>query len=54
MRPTHDVAQTGGFDWLRTAGREISGVHGELHAILLDNDWVSSDDIYIKHYSVSH
>jgi hypothetical protein len=33
--------------------REVPGITGQLHVILLDNDWEvgNDDDIYIKHYS---
>ncbi len=27
------------------------GILGQLHAILLDNDWPSDDDVFVKHYT---
>lgn len=33
-------------------GRNAPGIHGQLHAILLDND-SNGDDVYFKHYRVA-
>ena len=33
-------------------GRKVPGIEGQLHAILLDNDTWSDDDVYLKHYRV--
>ena len=32
-------------------GRNVPGIRGQLHAILLDND-ANGDDVYFKHYRV--
>lgn len=31
-----------------------TGIVGDLHAILLDNDWPDEDDVYLKHYDVDY
>ena len=38
--------------WDLDADTRAPGIAGQLHAILLDNDWPDSDDVYIKHYEV--
>jgi hypothetical protein len=42
-----------GIDWFANAQSSGSpGVAGDLHALLLDNDWPDGDDLLLKHYSV--
>jgi HYR domain len=39
--------------WDLDADGRAPGLHGQLHAILLDNDEPDSDDVYVKHYQRS-
>jgi hypothetical protein len=40
-----------GLDFLPTTTEITPGITGQLHAILLNNDFFDSDNIYIKHYT---
>jgi hypothetical protein len=44
-----------GIDWWnRSIGEASPGITGQLHVIMLDNDELSADDLYFKHYDVSY
>jgi len=36
--------------WDLDDGRAL-GIRGQLHVLLLDNDWPDDDDVYVKHYT---
>lgn len=41
-----------GLDWIDVRGLNIPGIpDGQLHLVMIDNDWPSSDELYLKHYS---
>jgi hypothetical protein len=48
-----DREEPEGIDYFPVDTLGLKGIRGELHAILLDNDATSADDIYVKHYDVS-
>jgi hypothetical protein len=41
-----------GMDYLDMTGRGMP-FRGQLHVMLLDNDAVDSDNLYLKHYSTT-
>jgi hypothetical protein len=47
-----------GLDWWdlthSLSGPNAPSVYGQLHVVLLDNDLLSDDDVYIKHYEVDY
>jgi len=47
-----------GLDWWdlthSLGGPNAPGIYGQLHVILLDNDLLSADDVYLKHYEVDY
>jgi hypothetical protein len=49
---TGDDEEPEGLTYWNLDGRKVPGIEGQLHAILLDNDTWSSDDVYLKHYRV--
>jgi hypothetical protein len=49
---TDDDEEPEGLTYWDLDRRKVPGIEGQLHAILLDNDTWSSDDVYLKHYRV--
>lgn len=46
---TSDEAE--GIDWIDVAGKGVPGVpSGKLHVVLIDNDLLSKDNLFLKHY----
>ena len=45
-----------GLDWwdLTDGGPATPGIEGQLHVMLLDNDVLTDDDVYLKHYEVDY
>ena len=39
--------------WDLDADGRAPGLRGQLHAVLLDNDLLTADDVYVKHYRLS-
>lgn len=39
--------------WDLDADGRAPGLHGQLHVVLLDNDALTADDVYVKHYRLS-
>jgi hypothetical protein len=41
-----------GLDYFPTTAARTPGISGQLHAILLNNDWIGSDSFWLKHYKI--
>lgn len=47
------------YDPDKTPPEELEGIDiwnilsGQIHVLMLDNDWPSKDDVYLKHFKVS-
>jgi hypothetical protein len=39
--------------WNRDVAPTSPGVRGDLHIMMVDNDWLSADEVYMKHYNVT-
>lgn len=39
--------------WDLDADERAPGLRGQLHVVLLDNDAITADDVYVKHYRLS-
>ncbi len=43
-----------GMTWIDLDERDVPGMPGQLHVMTLDDDWPSSDDIWVRHYRFRH
>lgn len=52
--PSWDTAEElEGIDIWDLDNGAAPGVNGQIHVLMLDNDWPSADDLYFKHYSLT-